>query len=127
MTLDLIHSKPAKITTVCTIITALTTGGYQGYNSLTHTLEQYAKKEDIVELKIYVENLRRGMSLDLLNAVIMGYEDELMVLEFEIDNNQGTAVSNSTKKNLERRISDLKQKRNILRIEISNNKKRMKI
>ncbi len=120
MDLKTLKDKPVHVTTAVALVTAMSTGGYQLYSVSNEILSSYATKSDIVELKYFATNIRRELSLDLLDTVIMSYEDKLMIIDFEITNNQSTPSSLPTKKNLERRLADFEKQRQILRLEISN-------
>ncbi len=119
METGIFKGKSVHITTAAALLTAISTGGYQVYDIANEILNSYATKDDITQLRRDTENIRRELSLDLLDTVIMSYEDKLMILDFEIQNNQATASGMATKKNLERRLMDLRQQRQILRLEIS--------
>jgi len=105
---EFIKNNPFKtVTGILAIISALGTGGYQLYSTGTEILDNYATKEDVFDA-------RRGMSLEVMDVAIMTYEDDLMILDFKIEDGVATNTDKADKRNIERRLKDLKQKRSIL-------------
>lgn len=95
------------VTGILAIISALSTGGYQLYSTGNEILDNYATKEDVF-------NVRKGMSLEVMDVAIMGYEDDLMILDFKIEDGVATNTDKADKRNIERRLVDLKNKRTTL-------------
>ncbi len=96
-----IKEKPATVITIITsIITALSGAGYGGYVYLEEMASKSYVKEQIVDL-----------NLEVIGVAIMRYEDELMSIDFLIETDSAKPMDKVSKKNIERRLQDLKSKR----------------
>jgi len=105
---EFIKNNPFKtVTGILAIISALSTAGYQLYSTADEILDNYATKEDVF-------NARLGLSLEVMDVSIMRYEDDLMIIDFKIEDGVATKTDRAEKRNMERRLIDLKQKRTIL-------------
>jgi len=85
---------------VLSVVTALSGAGYGSYDYITNVASKSYVKEQITVL-----------SLEVLGVAIMKYEDELMGMDFLIETNIAKPMDRVNKKNLERRLRDLKEKR----------------
>lgn len=103
--LQFIKNNPWKsMTGVVTLLTALSTAGYGVYSTSSNYFKQFATKS-------YVKEQINDLNLEVLNVAIMRYEDELMSIEFLIETDAAKPMDKVTKKNIERRLQDLKAKR----------------
>jgi len=105
---EFVKNNPFKtVTGILAIISALSTGVYQLYSTGNEILDNYATKEDVF-------NSKRSTSLEILDVSIMNYEDNLMILDFKIEDGVATNTDKADKRNIVRRLQDLKQKRTLL-------------
>lgn len=92
---------------IITIIIALSGAGYSVYSKSSNYFNKFASK-------VYVKEQITELSLDVVGVAIMRYEDELMGIEFLIETDTAKPMDKVTKKNIERRLKDLKEKRIML-------------
>jgi len=112
--LQFIKNNPWKsMTGVVTLLTALSSAGYGIYSKSTEYFTHFATKT-------YVKEQIVDLNLEVLNVAIMRYEDELTSIDFLIETGTAKPMDKVTKKNITRRLQDLKSKRVRLE-EISNN------
>jgi len=95
------------ITGIITIITTLSGAGYGAYNKSSVYFDTFASKT-------YVKEQVTALSLDVVGVAIMRYEDELMAIDFLVETNTAKPMDKVNKKNIERRLIDLKNKRDRL-------------
>lgn len=111
--LQFIKNNPWKsMTGVVTLVTALTGAGYSVYSTSSDYFNHFATK-------IYVKEQINDLNMEVLNVTIMRYEDELMTIDFLIETGASSPMDIVTKKNIQRRLQDLKSKR--VRLEESSN------
>jgi len=94
---------------VLSVVTALSGGGYSIYD--------YSKE---IASKSYVKSQITELSLEVVGVAIMRYEDELMTIDFLVETGSAKPMDNVKKKNIERRLQDLKTKRTTLENEYQN-------
>ncbi len=103
--LKFIKENPFKtITGIISIITALSGAGYGIYTTSSSYFSQFASKT-------YVKEQITDLSLEVLGVAIMRYEDEIMVIDFLIESGKAQPIDKATKRNIVRRLQDLKEKR----------------
>ncbi len=103
--LKFIKENPFKtITGIISIITALSAAGYSVYTTSSEYFEQFATRA-------YVKEQITDLSLEVLNVSIMRYEDELQSIDFLIQLGDAKPTDKANKKNIERRLQDLKERR----------------
>ncbi len=111
--LQFIKDNPWKsMTGVISLVTALSGAGYGVYSKSSDYFKHFATKS-------YVKEQINDLNLEVLNVAIMRYEDELMSIEFLIETDVAAPMDKVTKKNIERRLQDLKGKR--IRLEENSN------
>ena len=112
--LNYIKENPWKtMTGVVTLITAISSAGYGVYSKSSTYFGEFASKE-------YVKEQITDLSLEVLGVAIMRYEDELMAIDFLVETSSAKPMDKVNKKNIERRLSDLKEKRSRLEGESHN-------
>jgi F0F1-type ATP synthase membrane subunit c/vacuolar-type H+-ATPase subunit K len=93
------------------VLFAAAGASYTAYDSITTYIEGLATKE---ELNYRVRSEINTLSIDLVKSSVRSYEDDLVSIEFKIANGTATAVDNANKKNIERRLDELRDRLNRL-------------
>jgi len=105
MLLQFIKNNPWKsMTGIVSLVTALSGAGYGIYSTSSNYFAHFATKA-------YVKEQIVDLNMEVLNVAIMRYEDELMSIDFLIETNTAKPMDKVTKKNITRRLQDLKSKR----------------
>ena len=94
---------PKRFAVILGIILSLSGAVYKTYGVTTGYLNTLATKVEVEQSEI-------NSSIELVTVTMMSYEDELMGYDFLIETQQASPADRVAKANVERRITDLKNK-----------------
>lgn len=98
---------PKKVGALVSLVVLLVGAGWSTFGAINNTHAKFATK---VEVAQEISNVQG----EILQVAIMGYEDELMSLNFKISTGQASDLDAAVKENIQSRLVDLKAKLNNL-------------
>ena len=98
-----ISINPKRFAVILGIIVTLSGAIYKTYSVTNDFLSTLATKVEVEQSEI-------NSSIELVTVTVMGYEDELISYDFLIEIGEASAADRAKRTNVERRITDLKNK-----------------
>lgn len=111
-TLDFLSSTAGKVTTIATLLIMLGSGAYSFFSwqtSLVH-IDQLEEELADIATKTEVAILMNDQAIELVSVTIMGYEDDLVELQFLVESGDATPMDRVKHQNTMNRLNSLREK-----------------
>lgn len=111
-TLDFLSSTAGKVTTIITLLVMLGSGAFSFFSwqaSLVRVEQLETELADIAT-KTEMSMKLNDLAIELVSVTIMGYEDELVELQFLVESGEATPMDRVKHQNILNRLTAMREK-----------------
>lgn len=111
-TLDFLSSTAGKVTTIITLLVMLGSGAFSFFSwqaSLVRVDQLETELSDIAT-KTEMSMKLNDLAIELVSVTIMGYEDELVELQFLVESGEATPMDRVKHQNILNRLTAMREK-----------------